>query len=191
MPPAHYRNPTARWSLFVWSGSRRPSTSSPPGQLLPTICTPRPPSLAPCCHGRPSGTCTPCGCGTERQTWPASTRRLSALGAEASNEDTVLASVEAAIHPQAIGWWVLAALAAIVGLAVLGQALVRQSIIESEDYPTMAALGADRRQLLALGLARNLVVGLGGAVGAVMRRHRLVAARSPRRGARRRDLHRR
>lgn len=94
--------------------------------------------------------------------------QVSALGASASNEDTALASVEAAIHPQAVGWWVLAALAAIVGLAVLGQALVRQSIIESEDYPTMAALGADRRQLLALGLARNLVVALAGAAGAVI-----------------------
>jgi hypothetical protein len=32
----------------------------------------------------------------------------------------------------------------------------------------MAALGADRRQLLALGLVRNLVVGLGGAAGALI-----------------------
>ena len=32
----------------------------------------------------------------------------------------------------------------------------------------MAALGADRRQLLALGLARNLVVGLAGAAGALV-----------------------
>jgi hypothetical protein len=94
--------------------------------------------------------------------------QVRALGASASNEDTVLASVEASIHPQAIGWWALAALAAIVGLAVLGQALVRQSIAEGEDYPTMAALGADRRQLLALGMARNLVVGLLGAVGALV-----------------------
>ena len=31
----------------------------------------------------------------------------------------------------------------------------------------MAALGADRRQLVALGMARNLVVGLAGAAGAV------------------------
>ena len=90
-----------------------------------------------------------------------------ALGASASNEATVIASVEAAIHPQALGWWALAALAGVVGLAVLGQALVRQSIVESEAYPTMAALGADRRQLLELGLARNLVVGLLGAGGAL------------------------
>jgi FtsX-like permease family len=94
--------------------------------------------------------------------------KVGALGAEASNEDTDMASVEASIHPQAIGWWILAALAAIVGLAVLGQALVRQSTIESEDYPTMAALGADRRQLLGLGFGRNLFVGLAGAAGALI-----------------------
>jgi hypothetical protein len=99
---------------------------------------------------------------------PKLNSQVSALDGEASDEDGVMASVEASIHPQAIGWWILAALAAIVGLAVLGQALARESIIESEDYPTMAALGADRRQLLALGLGRNLVVGLGGAVGALV-----------------------
>jgi hypothetical protein len=84
-----------------------------------------------------------------------------------SSEDGQAAAVEGSIHPQALGWWILAALAALVGLAVVGQALGRQSIIESEDYPTMAALGADRRHLVALGMARNLVVGLVGAAGAV------------------------
>ena len=84
-----------------------------------------------------------------------------------SSEDAQAMSVEGSIHPQAIGWWVLAALAALVGLAVVGQALARQSIVESEDYPTMAVLGADRRHLLALGMTRNLVVALAGAAGAV------------------------
>jgi hypothetical protein len=85
----------------------------------------------------------------------------------ASSEDGQAAAVEASIRPQALGWWVLAALAGLVGLAVVGQALGRQSIVESEDYPTMAALGVDRRQLVALGTVRNLVVGLTGAAGAV------------------------
>ena len=91
------------------------------------------------------------------------------------NEAGPAASVEASIHPQAIGWWILAALAALVGLAVIGQALARQSLVESEGYPSMAALGADRRQLFTLGMVRNLVVGLVGAVGAVV----LAAALSP------------
>ena len=94
--------------------------------------------------------------------------QMRALGASASGEDTTLAAIEASIHPQALGWWILAALAAIVGLAVLVQALVRQSIAEGEDYPTLSALGADRRQLLALGLARNLVIGVLGAAGALV-----------------------
>ena len=93
---------------------------------------------------------------------------LSAGGAEGYQADSELvASVEGSIHPQATGWWILAALAALVGLAVVSQALVRQSISEREDYPTMAALGVDRRQLVTLGMARNLTVGLVGAMGAV------------------------
>jgi hypothetical protein len=84
------------------------------------------------------------------------------------NEDAQVASVEASIHPQAIGWWLLAPLAALVGLAIIGQALGRQSIAESEDFPTMVALGIERRQLVVLGTLRNLVVGLVGALGAVV-----------------------
>jgi len=91
----------------------------------------------------------------------------SAAGVGGQNEDEAAAAIETSIHPQAIGWWILAALASLVGLAVVGQALARQSIVECEDYPTMAALGANRRQLAALGMAQNLVVGLVGAAGAV------------------------
>jgi hypothetical protein len=93
---------------------------------------------------------------------------MSADGVEGyQNEDAPVASVEGSIHPQAIGWWILAGLAGLVGLAVIGQALARQSIVESEDYPTLKALGAERRQLFALSMLRNLVVGLAGAAGAV------------------------
>jgi hypothetical protein len=94
---------------------------------------------------------------------------LSGSGVEfTQNEQEQVTSVEGSIHPQAIGWWILAALAALVGLAVVGQALARQSIVESEDYPTMAAIGADRRQLITLGMVRNLVVAVAGAAGAVV-----------------------
>jgi hypothetical protein len=85
-----------------------------------------------------------------------------------SSEDGVAATIEASIHPQAVGWWILAALAALVGLAVVGQALARQSSAESEDHPTLVAVGMSRRQLFALDMARNLLVGLAGAVGAVV-----------------------
>jgi FtsX-like permease family len=77
-------------------------------------------------------------------------------------------SIEGSIHPQAIGWFILAALAALVGLTVIGQALSRQSVVESRDYPTLTALGADQRQLVILGMARNLILALAGAAGAVV-----------------------
>ena len=85
----------------------------------------------------------------------------------ASSLDAVAASVDESVHPQAVGWWALAGLAALVGLAVIGQALFRQSNVEKEDFPTMAAIGADRRLLVSLGLARALAIGLIGAAGAV------------------------
>jgi hypothetical protein len=93
---------------------------------------------------------------------------LAGGGAYAQSAQLQIAAVETSIHPQALGWWLLAALAALVGLAVIGQALARQSIIESEDYPTLAAVGADRRQLVGLGMARCLVVAVAGAIGAVL-----------------------
>ena len=85
-----------------------------------------------------------------------------------SNQANAAAAVAASIHPQAVGWWVLAVLAALVGLAVIGQALGRQSVLESEEYPSLVALGLPRRELVVLGTARNLVVALIGAAGAVI-----------------------
>ena len=82
------------------------------------------------------------------------------------SEDAYAASVVAAIHPQAIGWWIIAALAGAVGIAVLGQALFRQSLVESEEYSTLIAVGVNRRTLVVLGLARNLLIALAGSLGA-------------------------
>ena len=99
---------------------------------------------------------------------PRFTAEANALGAYPENLGSEVASVQASIHPQAMGWWVLAVLAALVGLAVIGQALFRQSGVESEDYPTLSAFGVDRRQIVALGMARTLVVAVAGAVGALI-----------------------
>jgi ABC-type lipoprotein release transport system permease subunit len=85
-----------------------------------------------------------------------------------SNQDASAQAVAASIHPQAVGWWILAAFAALAGLAVVGQGLARQSTVESEEYPKLVALGLPRRQLIALGTTRNLIVALAGAAGAVV-----------------------
>jgi len=85
------------------------------------------------------------------------------------NQDNIATAVASSIHPQAVGWWVLAVLAGLAGLlVVVGQALGRQSVVESEEYPTLVSLGLPRRQLVLLGTVRNLLVALAGAVGAVV-----------------------
>jgi hypothetical protein len=92
-----------------------------------------------------------------------------ALGVDgAPTLDTPAALVESSVHPQAVGWWVLAVLAGLAGLAVISQALSRQSVVEGEDYPTYGALGLSARQLTALAMARTIVVALLGAAGGVI-----------------------
>ena len=93
-------------------------------------------------------------------------QRAGSHGVEGvGNNDGLVASVEASIHPQAIGWYILALLAALVGLAVIGQALARQSSDGAAGYATLSALGAGRRQLVLLGTARNARGGTGRRAG--------------------------
>ena len=47
----------------------------------------------------------------------------------------------------------------------LAQALARQAALEAESYPVLGALGATRRQLFTLTMARTLAVALVGAAG--------------------------
>ena len=77
-------------------------------------------------------------------------------------------SVASSIHPQAVGWWILAVLSGLVGLVVVAQALARQSLVESETHEVLRALGLARRQMILLGGARTLVVGIVGVVGGLV-----------------------
>ena len=81
-----------------------------------------------------------------------------------STPEVLLAS---SIHPQAVGWWLLAALSALAGAAVVGQALSRTRRVESDEFPIFEALGLGRGTLVALGMTSTLLVGLVGAAGAL------------------------
>jgi hypothetical protein len=100
-------------------------------------------------------------------------RPLGSLGAD--NLDIDAAAVQRAIRPQAVGWWVLAGLAALAGLAVIGQAAARQFVTEQDDRLALSAVGLRARQFVVLGLARAAIIGVVGAAGAVA----LAAALSP------------
>lgn len=93
-------------------------------------------------------------------------RPLGSLGADDLDIDA--AAVQRAISPQAVGWWVLAGLAALAGLAVIAQAAVRQFVTDHSDRHVLSALGLQSRQFLALGLARAAIIGVAGAAGAVV-----------------------
>ena len=73
-------------------------------------------------------------------------------------------AIAASIRPQATGWWVLAVLAVLAGLAVTGQALARQAAAEDSDDPLLAALGLRPAQLAGASLARALAAGTAGAL---------------------------
>jgi ABC-type lipoprotein release transport system permease subunit len=107
---------------------------------------------------------------------PAFESQLRPLGSAGADDlDTDAATVQRAIRPQAVGWWVLAGLAALAGLAVIGQAAARQFVTEQDDRQALSAVGLRMRQFVALGLARAAIIGAAGAAGAVA----LAAALSP------------
>src|SRR6266702_407900 len=85
-----------------------------------------------------------------------------------SDLDAAADAVEASIRPQVIGWYVLAGLAALAALAVIGQAMTRQTVTERADQHALSALGVRPREFAQLALLRALLTGAAGAAGAML-----------------------
>jgi len=82
--------------------------------------------------------------------------------------DEAADSIQASIRPQVVGWYVLTGLAALAALAVIGQAMARQTVAEGADQPALSALGVRPREFVLLALLRTLLTGAAGAAGAVL-----------------------
>ena len=82
--------------------------------------------------------------------------------------DAAADAVQASIRPQVIGWYVLTGLVALAALAVIGQAMARQTAAERADHPALSALGVRPREFVLLALLRTLLTGAAGAAGAVL-----------------------
>jgi hypothetical protein len=85
-----------------------------------------------------------------------------------SDLDAAVQAVEASVRPQVIGWYVLAVLVALAGLAVIGQAGARQAATEQADQHALSALGVRPREFALAALGRALLIGAAGAAGAVL-----------------------
>ena len=87
--------------------------------------------------------------------------------ADVINLATDHAAAERSIRPQAAALAVFAALAGLIALALIGQLLSRQLVLDSAEFPILRALGMTRSRLAALSLARAAVVTIMGAAAAV------------------------
>ena len=90
-------------------------------------------------------------------------RHLRAAGLESLDipfaQQTQTAGVQRSIKVESQALWVLCGLVALAALAVLGQALARQTYQDSADLPTLSALGMSRTQQAWLGIARAGLIG--------------------------------
>lgn len=96
----------------------------------------------------------------------AEVRQFGALGL--TDLDTNAGAVTSSIRPQAVGWWILAGLTALVGLIALAQGQSRQASIEEDAYGTLHTLGVTGRQLFLAAMARTAAIGVVGVVGGVL-----------------------
>jgi len=106
-----------------------------------------------------------------RQAGALAHRYPSAGGIISVSPAGEIAGTERAIHPYAVALALFAALAGIIALAIIGQLLGRQMIMDAAEFPILRALGMTRPRLAALSLARaGTVTALGGclAVGAAI-----------------------
>jgi FtsX-like permease family len=82
--------------------------------------------------------------------------------------DEAADAIQASIRPQVIGWYVLTGLAALAALAVIGQAMARQTAAERADHYALSALGVRTREFVLLALLRTLLTSAAGVAGAVL-----------------------
>jgi ABC-type antimicrobial peptide transport system permease subunit len=101
--------------------------------------------------------------------YPATAPQPGAPGAinVVSLTDQVTAT-ERAIKPEAVALAVFAALTGLIALAVLGQLLSRQLVLDAAEFAVLRSLGATRATLVALSLARLAAITVTGAVLAVV-----------------------
>ena len=90
-------------------------------------------------------------------------RHLRAAGLEGLDipfvQQTQTAGVQRSIRVESQALWVLCGLISLAAFAILGQALARQTYLDSADLPALRALGMSRTQSAWLGIVRAGIIG--------------------------------
>jgi hypothetical protein len=108
---------------------------------------------------------------------------------DAGTDDLVAAvNAKRATSIAALALLLFGILAALVAIAVVAQALGRQSFVDAAEYPALAAMGMTRAQLIVVAAARAVVIGAVGAVVAVVVAY-LLSPRMPIGLARQAEVH--
>jgi hypothetical protein len=94
-------------------------------------------------------------------------RRYRVGGVQVVHLATAYAATQRAIRPEAAALAIFAALAGLIALAIIGQLLSRQLVLDSAEFPVLRALGMGRSDLAVLSLARVAIVTTAGAAVAV------------------------
>ena len=78
--------------------------------------------------------------------------------------ELISSEIRTAVNGQALGLWLLAAVAAAAAVAVLGQLVTRSARLTADERPSLAALGFSKGQLLAESMGRAAVPIVAGSV---------------------------
>jgi hypothetical protein len=87
--------------------------------------------------------------------------------AQVVNLATDQAATERAIRPEAVALAIFAALAGLIGLALMAQLLSREIALDSAEFPILRGLGMSRSRLVVLSLVSVAIITTAGAVLAV------------------------
>jgi len=79
-----------------------------------------------------------------------------------------LAGVRKTLRFEVSALWILAILIGLAGLAIVGQALARQALLDADDNATLRAMAMSRGQLFAAGMIRAALIGAAAAGVAVV-----------------------
>jgi hypothetical protein len=87
---------------------------------------------------------------------------------QGSDDLTAASKARRATSLEALALLLFGALASLVALALVAQALGRQAVLDASEYPALSAMGMTRGQLVALAAVRAAVIAAAGAVLAVV-----------------------